>query len=84
MARSVCPTSMSQHQMALLECALREISNIKPCGWDVIPWDLQHSFETRMGRDAWTGLPDLMTLREAALTIVLEAIAHTGEFAEDE
>jgi hypothetical protein len=84
MVRSVSSTSMSQHQISLLEHALREVSNIEPCGWDVIPPDLQRSFETRMGKDAWTGLPDLMTLREAALTVVLEAIAHTGEFAYDE
>jgi hypothetical protein len=84
MVRPVYSTGMSQHQISLLEHALREVSNIEPCGWDVIPSDLQRSFETRMGRDAWTGLPDLMTLREAALTVVLEAIAHTGEFAYDE
>lgn len=84
MVRSVYSTCMSQHQISLLEHALREVSNIEPPAWDAIPLNLQTSFETHMGRDAWTGLPDLMTLRQAALTIVRDAIAHTGEFAEDD
>ena len=37
MVRPVYSTGMSQHQISLLEHALREVSNIEPCGWDVIP-----------------------------------------------
>jgi hypothetical protein len=82
--RSVYSTGMSQRQLTLLEHALRELSNIEPPSWDAIPLNLQPSFETHMGKDAWTGLPDLMTLRQAALTIVRDAIARIGEFAEDD
>jgi hypothetical protein len=84
MLRSVYSTSMSQHQISLLEHALREVSNVEPSGWDAIPPNLQPSFEAHMGRDAWSGLPDLMTLREAALTIIRNAITRTDEFADDE
>jgi hypothetical protein len=35
-----------------------------------------------MCRDVWTGQSDLLTLREAALMIVRDAITRTGEFAD--
>jgi hypothetical protein len=76
--------SMSQHQISLLEHALREVSKIEPVGWDAIPMNLHPSFATYMGREAWTGLPDLMNLREAALMIIRDAITRAGEFTEDD
>ena len=50
-------------------------------GWSELPLDLRISFAKYMGSDAWTGLPDLLTMREAALLIVRDAIARTGEFS---
>jgi hypothetical protein len=37
-----------------------------------------------MVKDCWTGESDLLDLRHAALMIVRDAIARTGEFADDE
>jgi hypothetical protein len=84
MVRPVFSATMSEHQISLLEHALREVSQIEPAHWDEIPRNLQHAFETHMEKDPWTGLPDLLTLPEAALLIIRDAIAHTGEFAEDD
>jgi len=72
---------MSQHQIALLERALFIVSKIGPGGWDEIPIELRISFARYMGSEVWTHLPDLLTLREAALMIVRDAIARTGEFS---
>jgi hypothetical protein len=37
-----------------------------------------------MTKDAWTGESDPLSLPEAALLIVRDAITKTGEFAHDE
>jgi hypothetical protein len=37
-----------------------------------------------MCRDVWTGHSDLLTLREASLMIVRDAITRTGEFGDEE
>jgi hypothetical protein len=84
MVHSIESKSMTPHQIALLEHALRQISKIEQAGWDAIPLELHPSFTKYMCRDDWTGLSDLLTLREAALMIVRDAIARTGEFADEE
>ncbi len=68
----------------LLEHALRQITGISRSGWADIPDYLHPSFARYMAKDAWTNEYDPFTLREAALLIVRDAIAKTGEFAEDE
>ena len=84
MVQSVYSKLMSQHQVSLLQHALRLVSKIDPPSWDEIPLDLRVSFAKYMGEEVWTHLPDLLTLREAALTILGDAIARTGEFSIDE
>ena len=74
---------MSQHQISLLEHALRQVSKIERAGWDEIPMDLHASFAKYMGEEVWTGQPDLLSLREAALMIIRDAIARAGEFSEE-
>jgi hypothetical protein len=74
---------MSQHQLALLERGLLVLSKLDEGGWNEMPLDLRVSFAKYMDPEAWTHLPDLLTLREAALRIVRDAIAHTGEFSLD-
>ena len=75
---------MTQHQISLVEYALRLISKIEQASWDAIPMDLHPSFAKYMARDVWTHQSDLVTLREAALLIVRDAIARTGEFGDEE
>jgi hypothetical protein len=84
MVRSVDSKGMTQHQISLVEHALRQISKIEQAGWDGIPIELHPSFAKYMCRDVWTGHSDLLTLREAALMIVRDAITHTGEFGDQE
>ena len=76
--------SMSQHQILLVEHALRQLSEIDQASWDEIPMDLHPSFARYMDEEVWTGLPDLLTLRQAALMIIRDAIARTGEFGDEE
>ena len=75
---------MSQHQILLVEHALRQLSEIDQASWDEIPMDLHPSFAKYMDEEVWTGLPDLLTLRQAALMIIRDAIARTGEFGDEE
>jgi hypothetical protein len=84
MVHSVESKSMSRHQISLVEHALRQISRIEQASWDAIPMDLHPSFAKYMCRDVWTGHSDLLTLREAALMIVRDAIMRTGEFGDEE
>ena len=84
MAPSIDFKSMTQHQISLVECALRQIARIEQVSWGAIPLDLHLSFAKYMCRDAWTGQPDLLTLREAALMIIRDAITRTGEFGDEE
>jgi hypothetical protein len=60
------------------------MTGISKSGWDDIPQDLHPSFARYMAKDAWTGASDPLTLSEAALMIVRDAITGSGEFAEDE
>jgi len=83
MVQSVCSKSMSQRQISLLQHALRLVSKIDQAGWADIPVDLHISFAKYMGEEVWTHLPDLLTLRQAALMIIRDAIARTGEFSDD-
>ena len=71
---------MSEKQVNLIECALRVLTHVSPRGWDEIPADLHQCFEKYMDRDVWTGVADLQTVREAAVMILRDAIAHRGEF----
>lgn len=83
MAHSGDSKRMSKHQLSLLSQALHQLSKMDPTGWDEIPVDLQLSFAKYMEVDAWTGRPDLLTLREAALMIIRDAISRTGEFSDE-
>ena len=82
MVREADWTCMRPHQILLVEHALRQLSRVEQTGWDAIPEQLHSSFARYMNRDVWTGECDLMTLREAALLIVRDAITRTGEFAD--
>jgi len=84
MVHSVDSKIMMQHQLSLVEHALRQLSKIDQAHWDAIPMDLHPSFARYMCRDVWTGQSDLLTLREAALMIVRDAIMRTGEFSDQE
>jgi hypothetical protein len=75
------PGSMTAHQIELVEHALRLLAKLSQSGWDGIPQDLQSSFSRYMSRDCWTGEPDLLTLRDAALMVLRDAVTRTGEFA---
>lgn len=80
MVHSVCSNSLSQHQIALLERALLVLAKMDEGGWHEMPLDLRVSFAKYMHPEVWTHLPDLLTLREAALLIIRDAIARAGEF----
>jgi hypothetical protein len=82
MADSVYPNSLSQRQISLLHHALRVLFRIDQARWCEIPLEARISFAKYMGEDVWTHLPDLLALREAALLIVRDAVARTGEFGE--
>ena len=84
MLQSVHPRSATQSQLELLEHALRQLTGISRSGWHDIPQHLHPAFAKYMSKDVWTGQSDPLTLSEAALMIVRDAIARTGEFADDE
>jgi hypothetical protein len=84
MLHAVHPTSTTQGKIELLEHALRQLTGISRAGWHDIPQHLHPAFAKYMSRDVWTGESDPLTLSEAALMIVRDAITHTGEFAESE
>lgn len=71
-------------RIQLVEYALRQLTGISPSGWHDIPHYLHASFSRYMTKDAWTGESDPLSLPEAALLIVRDAITKTGEFAHDE
>jgi hypothetical protein len=83
MLQTVHP-KMTTHQIELVEHALRQVTKISQSNWDAIPMDLHASFARYMCKEVWTGESDLLTLRDAALMIVRDAITRTGEFAENE
>jgi hypothetical protein len=84
MLQSVHPKSATQNQIELLEHALRQLTGISQSGWRDIPQHLHAAFAKYMNKDVWTGESDPLTLSEASLMIVRDAIARTGEFADDE
>lgn len=84
MLQSVHPRSATQDRLELLEHALRQLTGISRSGWHDIPQHLHPAFAKYMSKDVWTGQSDPFTLSEAALMIVRDAIARTGEFADDE
>jgi hypothetical protein len=84
MVHSVVSKNMTHHQISLVEHALRHLSRIEQADWEEIPLELHPSFAKYMCRDAWTGRSDLLTLREAALMILRDAITRTGEFQVEE
>lgn len=81
MVHSVDSKSMSPHQVSLLERALFVLAKMDERGWQEMPLDLRMSFAKHMDVEVWTHLPDLLSLREAALIIVRNAIARTDEFS---
>ena len=83
MLRSTYPRSMTPNQVALIEYALRLLAKMSPIGWEGIPVELHHSFSRYMSRDVWTGEPQPLTLRDAALMVIRDAITRTGEFASE-
>jgi hypothetical protein len=83
MVHSVCSKTMSQHQLSLLEHALHLVCRIDPDAWDQIPLDLHPSFARYMPADVWTGRAESRTLVKAALMVIRDAIARTGEFTEE-
>jgi hypothetical protein len=78
------PRSATQKQVELVEHALRQLTGISRSAWPEIPQYLHPAFARYMSKDAWTGEPDALTLSEAALLIVRDAIIRIGEFATDE
>ena len=84
MVHSAVSRNMTHHQITLVEQALRQLTRVEPTTWDEIPLDLQLSFTKYMCRDVWTGQCDLLSLREAALMIIRDAIMRTGEFGDEE
>jgi hypothetical protein len=84
MVHSVDSKGMTQRQISLVEYALRQVCKIEQGDWDEIPIDLHAAFAKYMCRDVWTGQSDLLSLREAALMIIRDAITHAGEFSNEE
>ena len=82
--QSNCPGIGTQGKIELLEHALRQLTGISRSGWHDIPRHLHPAFAKYMSRDVWTGESDPLTLSEASLMIVRDAITRTGEFANDE
>jgi hypothetical protein len=72
----------SESEIELVECALRQVTKIQRSGWDTIPAGLHSYFEEYMSKDVWTGECDPLTLPNAALLIVRDAITRTGTFSE--
>ena len=81
MLQFVDPKNATQNQIELLEIALRQVTGISHTLWHDIPRHLHPAFEKYMGRDVWTGAPDLFTLPEAALMLIRDAILRIGDFA---
>jgi hypothetical protein len=84
MLQIVHPTNVTQKRVELVEHALRQLTKISRSAWPEIPQYLHPAFARYMSKDAWTGEPDALTLSEAALLIVRDAIMRIGEFGDDE
>jgi hypothetical protein len=83
MLQAVRPTSKIQSRIELLEHALRQLTGISKSSWHDIPQHLHPAFAKYMSKDVWTGESDPLTLSEASLMIVRDAITRTGVFADD-
>jgi hypothetical protein len=83
MLQAVRPTSKIQSRIELLEHALRQLTGISRSSWHDIPQHLHPAFAKYMSKDVWTGESDPLTLSEASLLIVRDAITRTGLFADD-
>ena len=84
MLQTVNPRGATQKQVDLVEYALRQLTRVSRPAWPEIPQYLHPAFARYMSKDAWTGEPDALTLSEAALLIVRDAIMGIGEFGDDE
>ncbi len=84
MLQTVHFRSATQKQVELVEHALRQLTGISRSAWPEIPQYLHPAFARYMSKDTWTGEPDALTLSEAALLIVRDAIMRIGEFSNDE
>jgi hypothetical protein len=84
MAELVRSRGMTQNQIDLVEHALRQVCSILDSGWNTIPMELHPFFVKYMCKDVWTGRSDPLTLREAALMVIRDAITRSGEFADEE
>jgi hypothetical protein len=84
MLQAVRPTSKIQSRIELLEHALRQLTGISRSGWHDIPQHLHPAFAKYMSKDVWTGESDPLTLPEASLMIVRDAITRTGVFTDDD
>ena len=84
MLQTVHPRSATRKQVELVEHALRQLTRISRSEWPEIPQYLHPAFARYMSKDAWTGEPDALTLSEASLLIVRDAIMRIGEFGDDE
>ena len=82
--QTVHPRSVTQKQVELVEHALRQLTGISRSAWPEIPQYLHPAFARYMSKDAWTGEPDALSLSEAALLIVRDALMRIGEFSDDE
>jgi len=82
MLQSVHSRAMTQTQVQLVEQALRLVTKISPPDWSDLPIHLQPCFAKYMDREVWIGGPDLLSLSEAALLILRDAITRSGEFTE--
>ena len=80
MLQSVHSQAMTPNQIELVEHALRMLSRISAPDWAEIPTHLQACFDKYMDRDVWVGGPDLLSLSEAALMILRDAITRSGDF----
>lgn len=80
MLQSVPSEAMTPNQIQLVEHALRMLSRISTPDWAEIPPHLQACFDKYMDRDVWVGGPDLLSLSEAALMILRDAITRSGDF----
>ena len=84
MLQTIPLRSATEKQVELVEHALRQLTRISRSAWPEIPQYLHPAFARYMSKDVWTDRSDLLTLSEAALMIVRDAITRTGEFADDE
>lgn len=72
---------LSPAQIELLETALRQLTKIPRSGWETIPEAQRRYFAQYMEKEVWAGGVDLMTVRDAALRLIRDAVARTGAFS---